>query len=55
MVKRVVYEDPIDNETVLQTFPIIIYYFGAITMIHITINQICLLYVEAETLRTGNE
>ena len=55
VVKRVVYEEPIDNEAVLQTFPIIIYYFAAITMIHITINQIGLLYIEAEILRTGND
>ena len=55
MFKRVVYEDPIDFEVALQTFPFAIYLFVICIIVHMTINQIGLLYIEAEILRTGNK
>ena len=55
MLKRVVYEDPIDLETAFQTFPMVLYFFAASTMIHLIMNKVGLLYVEAEILRTGNK
>lgn len=50
-----VYEDPIDYEVVLLTFPFAIYLFVVCTIVHMTINQIGILYIEAEILRTGNK
>ena len=55
VIKRVVYEDPIDFETAIQIIPWLSYCLLFCIIMHMIVNKVGLLYVEAEIIRTGNE
>ena len=54
-VRKFIYEAPIDFDMVVGLITAMIFTAFVITLIHILINKMGLLFVDSEILRTGND